>query len=66
MHENEISDLIIGCCLKIHKKLGPGLLESVYEEVLGYELVQSNLTYIRQKPISISYANVKLDIGFRE
>ena len=65
MHENEASELVIGCCLKIHKQLGPGLLESVYKEALGYELVQSNLKYFRQKSIPISDATVRLDVGFR-
>ncbi len=65
MHENEITKIIIDLCVKIHKALGPGLLESVYEEVLVYELIKLSLTVIRQLAVPIVYENIKMDIGFR-
>jgi len=63
---DDISYDIIGACIKIHRKLGPGLLESVYEEVLYYEL-SINLGYQveRQKPIDIIYESIKMEKGFR-
>ncbi len=64
MTENELSKKIVDLCFKIHKTLGPGLFESVYEEVLCIELNRSNLQYSRQKPINISYENIPLNIGF--
>ena len=64
MTENELSKTIVDLCFKIHKTLGPGLFESVYEEVLCIELNRSNLQYSRQKPINISYENIPLNIGF--
>ncbi|MEO8512122.1 MAG: GxxExxY protein [Ignavibacteria bacterium] len=64
MTENELSKIIVDCCFKVHKNLGPGLLESVYEEVLCFELIRNNLNFERQKPIGIMYENVQLNIGF--
>lgn len=65
MNENEISKMIIKCAIKIHKKLGPGLLESVYEKVLAYELRKIGLKVKKQEPIPITYDNVLFDEGFR-
>ncbi|MEM5871889.1 MAG: GxxExxY protein [Candidatus Aenigmatarchaeota archaeon] len=65
MTENQITEIIIGCALKVHKALGPGLLESAYEECLFYELNKENLKVERQKPIPLIYEDVKLDCGFR-
>lgn len=53
MNENELSKIIVDICYKIHTKLGPGLLESVYEAVLFYELNELGLTVERQKPIPV-------------
>ncbi len=64
MH-NEISNQIIGCAIKIHRSLGPGLLESAYEACLAYELEQSGLFVQRQKAIPLVYQSVKLECGFR-
>lgn len=64
MDENELSKVVVDCCYKIHTKLGPGLLESVYEEVLCYELRKNNLNYVRQNPVKVFYEEVTLDIGF--
>ena len=63
--ENEIAKVIVDAAYKIHTTLGPGLLESVYEQVLAHELEQRNLKVIRQLPIPIVYESVKLAEGFR-
>ncbi len=65
MHENEISDRILGAAFKVHTALGPGLLESVYEAVLAYELRKDGLAVETQKPIPVIYDDVRLDLGFR-
>ena len=65
MTENEISTSVIGCAIKVHKALGPGLLESAYEECLFYELQKSGLLIERQKPLPLIYEDIKLDIGYR-
>ena len=65
MHENEIAKIVLDICFEIHRKLGPGLLESVYEEVLCYELVQHGLSFSRQKPLPVYWKGVKMEIGFR-
>ena len=63
--ENELSNLIIGCAIEVHKQLGAGLLESAYKECLFYELVRSGLTVVKEKPMPIIYKEVKLDHGYR-
>ena len=65
MHENEISKIIFDLGLKIHKNLGPGLLESAYEECLFYEISKAGLFVEKQKPMPLIYEEVKLDIGYR-
>ena len=65
MHENELSKLIIGCAMKVHSNLGPGLLESAYEACLAYELSKAGLRFERQKPMPLIYEEVKLDVGYR-
>ena len=65
MTENELSKIIVDVSYKIHTKLGPGLLESVYEAVLYYELTKKGLSVERQKPIPVIWEDVYLDIGFR-
>lgn len=65
MNENEISRIIVDCCFKVHNELGPGLLESVYEEVLSYELIKRGLYIERQKGIPVVYDNLKMELGFR-
>ncbi|MEC4686362.1 MAG: GxxExxY protein [Nitrospirota bacterium] len=65
MNENEIAKIIVNNSFKIHKSLGPGLLESVYEEVLFYELLKNNLKCERQVAIPVIYESVRMDIGFR-
>jgi GxxExxY protein len=65
MTENEISGIVLDACIKIHKRLGPGLFESVYEEVLEYELTKRGLKVKRQETIAIVYDGLKMDKGFR-
>ena len=65
MTENEISKIVFECALKVHKNLGPGLLESAYEECLFYELKKSNLFVEKQKALPLIYEEVKLDVGYR-
>jgi GxxExxY protein len=65
MNENELSYLIRGCAFKVHRILGPGLLESVYEAALSYELVNSGLTIQNQTGIPMMYKDIKFDFGFR-
>ncbi len=65
MTENEISKIIFDCALKVHKALGPGLLESVYEACLFYELKKANVKVEKQKALPLVYEEVKLDIGYR-
>ncbi len=65
MTENEISEKIIGCAIQVHSELGPGLLESSYEECLYYELIQSGLLVEKQKPLPLVYKEVNLDCGYR-
>ena len=65
MRENELSKIIVDVAFKIHTKLGPGLLESVYEEILFYELQELGLQVNRQKGIPVIWNETKMDIGFR-
>lgn len=65
MNENELSKLVFDCALKVHKALGPGLLESAYEECLYYELKKSGLEIQKQKALPLIYEEVKLDVGYR-
>lgn len=65
MTENQISKVIFDCALKVHKALGPGLLESAYEECLYYELCKHEIQVEKQKPLPLIYEEVKLDIGYR-
>jgi GxxExxY protein len=65
MNENEISKILVDCCFKVHIELGPGLLESVYEEVLSYEIIKRGLKLERQKGIPVVYDQIKMELGFR-
>lgn len=66
MHENELSKIILDAAFKIHKEIGPGLFESVYEAIFEYELIHEyGLLVQRQKPIPVIWKEVKLDLGFR-
>ncbi len=65
MKENEISNIVIGCAIEVHKQLGPGLLESAYRECLAYELLQQGLYVSKEVPMPIIYKEVKLNHGYR-
>lgn len=65
MTENEISKIVFDAALKVHQSLGPGLLESAYEECLFYELKKSGLLIEKQKPLPLVYEEVKLETGYR-
>jgi GxxExxY protein len=65
MHENEIGTLILDAAFKLHKELGPELLESAYEACLAYECIQNGLQIETQVPLPVVYKQVKLDCGYR-
>ena len=62
---NDLSEIVIGLCIKIHKTLGVGLFESVYETVLCYELSKLEIPFVCQHPIPVYYEDVKMEVGFR-
>jgi GxxExxY protein len=62
---NQITEKIIGCAFEVHRNLGPGLLESAYEECLCFELSQNGLKFERQVPLPVVYKSVKLDCSYR-
>jgi GxxExxY protein len=63
--EDQLTEKIIGCAIEVHKALGPGLLESAYEECFCYELNQQGLSFHRQVPLPVVYKGIKLDCGYR-
>ena len=65
MNENELSKIVFDCALKVHQNLGPGLLESAYEECLFYELKKTGLLVEKQKALPLVYEEIRLDIGYR-
>lgn len=65
MTENEIATIVVDAAYTIHKRLGPGLLESVYETTLAYELAKRGLALRRQQAMPVVYESVRMDIGFR-
>lgn len=65
MSENELSRIVFDCALKVHQTLGPGLLESAYEECLFFELKKLGLAIEKQKPLPLIYEEIKLEIGYR-
>ena len=65
MDINDLTGQIIGSAIEVHKALGPGLLESVYEECLGHEFDLREFHYKRQYPITVEYKGVQLDCGYR-
>jgi len=62
---NQITEQIIGAAIEVHRALGPGLLESAYEECLARELALRQIPFERQKPIPLTYKDAVIDIGFR-
>lgn len=65
MEINQITEKIIGCAIEVHKQLGPGLLESAYEECLFYELMRTGLNVKKQLALPLVYKEIKLDAGYR-
>ncbi len=63
--EERVTEAIIGAAIDVHRCLGPGLLESAYEECLCHELHLHNLSFQRQVELSVEYKNIKLDCGYR-
>jgi GxxExxY protein len=65
MNENELSRIIIGMAIDVHRSLGPGLLESVYKECLFYELKKAGFLCVKEKPVPLIYEGIILDCGYR-
>ena len=65
MHLNQLSSKIIGAAIEVHRAIGPGLLESAYEECLCHELMLRGLYFERQKPLPVQYKDVQLECGYR-
>lgn len=65
MTENELSKIIVDIAFRIHNKLGPGLLESVYEEIMFFELIKLGLRVDRQRAVPVIWDNLKMELGFR-
>jgi GxxExxY protein len=65
MSENEISKIVVDLCFKIHNKYGPGLFESVYEEIFCYEWAKNGIPFTRQTLIPVIHEEISLDMGFR-
>lgn len=65
MTENEIAKIVLDCAIKVHKGLGPGLLESAYTECLCYEIYNAGLYVEKEKPMSLEYGEIRLNIGYR-
>ena len=62
---NLLTERIIGCAIEVHKGIGPGLLESAYEECIAYELAQTGLSFQRQVQLPVKYKGVNLDCGYK-
>ncbi len=65
MHENDVATFVIQNAIEIHKSLGPGLLESVYENTLAYDLRVNGLNVLQQVALPLVYKEVKMDVGYR-
>ena len=62
---DELSNMIIGCCIEVHKHLGPGLLESVYQNCLAHELKLNNIPFEKEFPLPVEYKGIRLDCGYK-
>lgn len=60
-----LTESVIGACIQVHKELGPGLLESTYEQCLAHELKINNINFTMQQPMPVTYKGIKLDCGYR-
>ena len=65
MEFDELSNSVIGCAIEVHRVLGPGLLESTYEQCLAYELGQAKIEFEIQRPLPVQCKGIKLDCGYR-
>jgi GxxExxY protein len=65
MEFDQLSNQVIGCALEVHRALGPGLLESTYEQCLAHELSLSDISFKLQLPLPVKYKGIKLDCGYR-
>ena len=65
MNENDIARIVLDICFEIHTTLGPGLLESIYEEILCYELTKRGIPFERQKGMPVIWKEIKMDLGYR-
>ena len=65
MEFDQLSNRVIGCALEVHRSLGPGLLESTYEQCLAYELQHADINFKLQAPLPVGYKGMRLDCGFR-
>jgi len=65
MNDEQIFKKVLDCSFRVHTNIGPGLLESAYEECLAFELVKMGLKVEKQKPMPLIYHNIKLEIGYR-
>jgi GxxExxY protein len=65
MDFDELSHRVIGCAIEVHRHLGPGLLESAYEQCLAHELVRQGIAFQLQHPMPVQYQDVRLDCGYR-
>ena len=63
--ENSLSKIVVDTCYQVHVGLGPGLFESLYEEVLNYELCKQGFLVKRQHPVPVIWDNLEMDLGFR-
>lgn len=63
--ENKIATIVVDICFKIHSTYGPGLFETVYEEIFCYELAKTNILFTRQQAVPLLHETIKMDVGFR-
>ena len=65
MEFDELSNRVIGCAIEVHRELGPGLLESTYEQCLAHELSKNDISFKLQHPLPVIYKSVRIDCGYR-
>ena len=65
MEFDDLSNRVIGCAIEVHRHLGPGLLESTYEQCLAHELTRNGIAFQLQHPLPVRYKDVRLDCGYR-
>ena len=65
MEFDDLSNRVIGCAIEVHRQLGPGLLESAYEQCLSHELNRSGISFQLQHPQPVQYKDIRLDCGYR-